>query len=324
MDALDLGFRVSKATSVASVHLFVPFAVDAGSISDLGGLLADAEIAIAIFNEDAKVTGSPQNQPSFSIRLGSAELSCWKLQPATDLRFEGLQSSNSKVGTVITFEPRVFAVDSDLTERYVRFRIILSSEADAAFFTRYDPPDRRLLSGFDEIEVVDFRFNEARNLPRNVIEKMTGGLQIREINYFVIRNITDDLIISHSDLKKCRTLESSVWTRYVQGDQTTPLRNAIIYYWQKLNGPTDSIKDYNALARFRRRKTDLRAIGWFVLSTLVIGIIAGLVSGAVVTYFAPKLTTSLSGIDWPTAQSKPLGTALQVPPIPTEEKSTSG
>jgi hypothetical protein len=326
INALDLGFRLSKATSVDSVHLFVPFSVESDSITDLGVMLADADMAIAVFNEDAQVKGTPHNQSSFSIQLGSVELSCWRLQPASELKFEKVTNSNPYQGTVITFDSKVFAVDSDQIERYVRLRINLSSEAEAAFFTRYDPPDRRFLSGFDEIEVVDFRFNEARNLPRHVIERMGGGLRILEINYFVIRDITDDLTLSHSEMKKCRTLESPVWTRYVQGTQTTttPLRNAIIFYWQKLGSTSGPINDYNALARFRRRKTDLPAIIWFVISTLVIGIVAGLISGAVVTYFTLTPAASPPGTARPAAQSEPDRPTPPTQAIPTKKPSTSG
>jgi hypothetical protein len=326
MNALDLGLQVSKATSVALMHLFVPFSVNSDSITDLGVMLADADMAIAIFNEEAQVRGTAQNQSSFSIQLGEEELSCWKLQPKYELKFEDVTNSNSTPGTIITFDPKVFAVVSDQTTRYVRLRINLSSEAEAAFFTRYDPADRWFLSGFDEIEVVDFRFNEARNLPRSVIERMTRGLRILEINYFIIRDITHDLTLSHSELKKCRTLESLVWSKYVQcGLETTiPLRNAIIFYWQKVKGNTSSIKDYNALARFRRRKTGLRAINWFVFSTLLLGIVAGLISGGFVAYIIPTPAASPSATDRPAAQSESNRPKLLVRPIPTEKPSTSG
>jgi hypothetical protein len=277
--ALDLGFWVTKALCVDKVYLYVPFVVTADAIVDLGRLLMDTEIATAIFSDNVQVHPSAPNTSKFSMEVGTQNLSCWKLDVGADFSLRVIATD----GVILEFDQQVFDVASDMDVRYVRFRINLTGAGREAFFTRYDPADRSLLSGYEEIEVVDFRFNEIRNLPRSVIDEMTkaiaGRFSVQQINYFVIRDMTEELNLSHSALQKCRTLEPSVWTRYVtmDGQNSASLRNAIIFYWKK-DHTSSKISDFNALARFRKRKTDWRTIFISVVSLLVIGVIAGLLT----------------------------------------------
>ncbi len=323
VNALDIGLLLSNTTSVECLCLFLPFPVAKSDIIDLGTLLADSELAIAVFNDTAIVSSTASNIPSFSIRLGGGELSCWKLDPRSDLGLESTDATlgpSSTQGTIVTFDSKIFQVKPDDIKRYVRLRINLSKKGQEAFFTRYDPGDRRFLSGYDEIEVVDFRFNETRNLPRAVIDKMTHGVKIREVNYFIIRDMTEDLTLSHSELTKCRTLESYVWTKYLQTDErkVPALRNAIIFGWKK-ESEKKPIRDYNALARFRKRRTGLRDIFVFIAGLLIIGIVAGIISTSMTEALSKTYSTNRSRSE----QAEPTSPAtIGKPSTPSPKPST--
>lgn len=291
VNALDLGFRVTNSIGIENVFLYVPFTLCADEIVDLTYLLMNAEIARAIFSDDVHPGSSAPNISTFPITIGTERICCYKIDVATDLAIEkvgGPPDGTVIRGTVIRFKQGMFDTSPDDAACYVRFRIYLNSAGQGAFFNHHDPTDRGLLSGYEEIEVVDFRFNESRNLPRAVINQMNGpgsyrfGLGL--IHYFVIRDMTEELNLSHGDLRKCRTLESDVWTKYVDltSAGTSFLRNAIIFNWRK-DGGRSSSADFNALARFRKRRTDWRTIIISVGSLLVIGIIAGLLTQPVAT-----------------------------------------
>jgi len=108
-------------------------------------------------------------------------------------------------------------------------------------------------------------------------------------NYFVIRDMTDSLTLSHGGLQKCRTLESRDWTRYVLQDTGARpvLRHALIFYWKKDNtsGP---IRDFNALASFRKRKTGLLTIFKSVMWATLIGVVAGLITWVLTPLITPS------------------------------------
>ena len=280
--ALDLGIMVLKAGLDHTVSLYLPFTVNAAAVIDLAKLLQTPEIAVAIFNENVRLSPTAGNVSEFIINIPDP-LTCWKIA-SNEINFSPVNSERGgihSVGTILTFDSKVFASSSSDQARYVRLRIKLDANGLEAFFTKYDPVDRGLLSGFDEIEVVDFRFNEKRNLPKDVVRQMDHLPNVTQINYFVIRGITEDLILFHQDPKKSRTLESSVWTKYVyvDADITSQLRNAIIYYW-KSEYKSGGFKDFNALSKFRNRKTGLRSIVAYVAWALAIGAVGGWISTA--------------------------------------------
>ena len=197
VNALDLGLRIPKAAGVKNVFLYLPFTLGAGAVTDLGKLLKETEIATAIFNETTDVAASSSDVSKFLIKTSSMQLSCWILDINADIKFTDVKAAGGDdyrpSGTILEFGSQVFDLGADEGERYIRFRINLTKSGLTAFFTRYDPPDRGLLSGYEEIEVVDFRLNEARNLPRAVLNNMCAGFVLKQINYLALMALIVDM-----------------------------------------------------------------------------------------------------------------------------------
>lgn len=299
VDALDLGIVVNNDVTLETISLFLPFKIEVSDVVDLGSFLHDPDVAIAIFNEAVTVARGSSKEPDFLIEMKAGPLRCRKLDVAADLRIVPIQDAKfpAGAGSTMVFSERAFGAPKPGERRYVRFRVNLSKAGQAAFFTKYDPTDRRLLSGYDETEVVDFRFNERRNLPGAVVQELASGtdFHLREINYFVIRHITDDLTLSHGELKKCRTLESGVWTSYLAPNAPagTTLRNALIFYWRK-KAEGDTIDDWNALARFKRRRTDWKTVAVSLAIVVAVSAFASYLAGLAPSpnwFVAPRACT---------------------------------
>ncbi len=293
VNALDIGMRIKNAKSIESLHLYLPFSVTAADVSDLAHLLEKIQIAIAIFNEDLNVITSAPDTSQFAIESSLLKLACWKLNVKTDIIFYP-ELHDATSGTTMVFTNVIFSGCSSDSERYVRLRINLSSAGQAAFFTRYDPIDRGLLSGFDETEVVDFRFNERRNLSREVVAKMNDDLEVSKINYFVIRDMTEDLTLADKAPRKCRTLEPDVWSIYIANGSTQSIRirHAIIFYW-RMEYENSKFKDFNALSRFRKRRTNIRTIVKSVAWLILFGVFSGWIASCIPTMHFGAAATQL-------------------------------
>jgi hypothetical protein len=118
---------------------------------------------------------------------------------------------------------------------------------------------------------VEFRFNERRSLPQEIIDEMSARdhselFKLVAFHYFLIRESDSQFVMSHADFHKVRLLENSLWSEYLNGTEAGELRNdSFIYHWRRSADPTKDpnteLGDYHALAKFRRMIT-----GWWTIS----------------------------------------------------------
>lgn len=81
---------------------------------------------------------------------------------------------------------------------YFRFRFILDKDDVDKISRQYKATDSVITSYFEKSEVVDFRVNEARNLPKTIREKIATCDKLKKIHFFLIRNESSEFKMGHS------------------------------------------------------------------------------------------------------------------------------
>jgi hypothetical protein len=207
---LDIGLRLRDASSIADFRLYLPFHVTQNDIRDLGKVLHNRVTLMAVFNE-AYIAGEFDVLGTFSIHDTSnvEVLCCHSLNPGVDFTVATRNDLHS--GTIVHFTDGLCTRFRSDADQYIRFRIILDKETDKAFSQLHRQFDAVFLSAIPRDEVVEFRFNERRSLPQEIIDEMSARdhnelFKFTALHYFLIRESDSQFVMSHTDFHKVRLL----------------------------------------------------------------------------------------------------------------------
>lgn len=263
---LDIGIRINEGSNVGNICLFIPHDlannIKADVIEDLGRKMTTVEIVTAIFNENYGVT-SLANQPNISVLSTSGSLLFYihKLDINNDITL----TSNYQ-GTIVKFAH----VNYTGFDTYYRLRIKGALADDISY--NYSPKNSFLENVSSNVELIDFRVNDYRNLELSLVTEMKRNkhFSIRLIHFFVMRRIEDALITSNNDTVKIRRLEKGTWNAYVDSGNIN-YNESIAYHLKskaKVNnlGVIEYIADFSGLLKFSFEKYRIRVyIIWFIV-----------------------------------------------------------
>lgn len=273
---LDLGIEVHEPRDLVALHLYVPFPLGESPIEDLGHLLRQREIASAVFNEVLEVQDNPLDASSFFIRKGASHF--LTVHPIRFGDNDLVESSDHGDGAILCFKPDFCARLQNPGRHYMRLRFKLSRKAAAIFSSNVSSEDGFLLSSISTSEITEIRINEARSIPEAVQKRAVEGRwlspQIAAIHYFLVRDISFDLVASHASFRKIRRMEPE-WDAYLGKDfPNGSARNMLIYHWKKAaDDRAGDVGDFVTLAKFRRATSNV----W--LYVLLVILFGGLGSG---------------------------------------------
>ncbi|EOX1290286.1 hypothetical protein RDG66_11370 [Vibrio cholerae] len=299
---LDIGVKLTNESSdenifskIQNIVFYLPFEKKYIEYdSELGNVVcSDHELLSAIFNsyvtETSSVTGSgihyislpDDKKMNFYTQIDQENgdgVQGVKINELNDKKEKGVQ---------ITFPMVLFNnKNSSDIPMYFRFRIkILDNKAVNKISNVTKPTSPTILGDFSRIEVIDFRINEARNLPYKIRKKVIDFQSINVIHFFLIREATSEFKVSHSDYIRCRLLETELWDKYLGLKDTKSKK--LIYHWKqktsgykskKNNNPSSEefINHFSAFAKFSSNTIPKRAAGFVLLLSILIGIISGL------------------------------------------------
>ncbi|MEQ4924615.1 hypothetical protein [Proteus hauseri] len=159
---------------------------------------------------------------------------------------------------------------------YLRFRYILEKENIDNISREYKSKDSLITYYFEKSEVVDFRVNESRNLPKTIREKVAICRSINKVHFFLIRNESSEFKIGHTTYDRCRILEDNLWNEYLCDKNTKVKTKMLIYHWKT---KLDKNRDYfSAFARFITRKVGFKEITFIILSIIGLGTVSSLLA----------------------------------------------
>lgn len=322
---LDIGVKLTpikgKLTTelsdrLRSVNIYLPFEKKHIEYdSELGYMVCkDQEVLSAIFNSYIKEYSHVNDSGIHNITLPDGkELSFFtQIEPKNGDGLEGVRVTElvdkKENGTLLSFPSALFKVlnGNAKPSTYFRFRVkILNEQAIRRISTITKPKYSVLLGDLNKTEIVDFRLNEARNLPFKIRSKVNSNKPLNVIHFFLIREAISDFKASHSNYKRCRVLETDIWDKYLGLDDTKS--QYLIYHWsEKTEGvsinketPNSFIDHFSAFAKFTSNRVSWR----LVLVVLSFTFIIGLVSGVSANLLWHKLT-SREVIEWNFARTE--------------------
>lgn len=300
---LDIGVKFTSVVKFDSIKFYLPFNKDTLKYDgELGKkICSQPEILSTVFNELYYNIGSEDNRGFYDITFGKDD-NAKPLRFFTGIQHKqnqggcgvGISSDSSNGGTIIEFPMVLFCLDND-RESYFRFRIELN-ESDIKSLSRvYDPKWSLITNYFETCEIIDFRINEARNLPDDVKKELVEPSYIKKVHFFLIRDAKSEYRMSHDAYHRCRILENDIWDKYLGTDiDDTVDSQMLIYHWKE-KSDIESIEHFSAFAKFTRRTLKALDVIWIALIIIMLSVIAGWITNKIWTPLQENVQLSNSG-----------------------------
>lgn len=190
-------------------------------------------------------------------------------------------------------------------EHYIRFRIPLDETAYGSMIHTIKGNDWFLKPFKEQLDVVDFRINEIRVLPKEIKTSVAATCSTpQKYHLFIIRDESDEYQLSHSgsSYKKCRILEAETWRKYfgqedasvsesksmwayrfrnyisnkckIHKDPLPFTQPTMIYHWSKeiSKDSQNKITDFIAVAKFKSIKHKWYTVINYIIVIMLISI----------------------------------------------------
>lgn len=284
---LDIGvkLKLNDKDNLESINFFFPFNISLDDyMANLGEIICSKDYLLElIFNENLKNTIEGQNYKDVSFEGDDSTLRFYKELDITNNDDTIRLIANGNNTTSLIFSKKLIKTKEDelpvKIDHYFRFRLRLSPENVLKLSQNYTPQDRHILSRVEKMEIIDFRINELRDLPGSVCNVINKDFILKQIHFFLIRDINDELKLAHTDYKRCRLLENKAWKDYlVFSEKELQLPpQMLIYHFSECKKKDDlHIERFNAFAKFSRLKISKKGIFIFALSVIILGSLGSL------------------------------------------------
>lgn len=285
-DFFDIGVMVHACGEISSLKIYLPVILDPKCIKDLGRLFSSADTASGIFNESLTSTTGPKSN-YITLQSGNKPFARVYIFEESEL----VILSNGNGTTVEIPESAINNCSSkipDGTPLYFRLRFLIPKENGGPFSRVIRPTDSWLLSSFDYTEFLDFRLNEARNLPVTINQKLNQAkpIPICRIDYLVVVGEAAD-VYGGVEANKKRLLENELWQEYTKSASSSPLSDGmIIHHWKKIsNEKGKDIGDFSAFIKLKIRRSGRSLVWRYLLVVALIGCLGSILASVVWTRF---------------------------------------
>jgi len=290
-DFVEVGLMVTDIAQIDRICIYVPAAIDRSAIKDCAPYLAKGEFAQGIFNEVLATTAPVPGGARCVVLLDhNSSIFCRVHQFATNgnvIDSGELDVTEQNDGTVLSIT-RV-AVDAAClnctppARSYFRLRFHLARERDQNPFVKIIPtPDRLLQSGFDEIEYLDFRVNEARTLPTPIESRMKsdgalgGAVRLNLVAFLTAVPVHSELTVSNTPSHKMRLLEHGLWNSYAAGIPN----GMVVYHWKRENEQNRPLTDFSAFVKLETRRSSRWILAKYLAIAFGIGLLGNFTASA--------------------------------------------
>lgn len=275
---LDVGLLLTHVEKIDRIYLYLPTHIDSGDVFDLSRALKDVETLNAVFNEVSTLVRDKDRY--FVVTAKPDKLrAIYKIDVSRDISIDPVNVPGKANGTIIALNNclcrDIVSADEQNKEHYVRLRIFLEGSAQNLFSTEDRAASVGLALTQDILETTEFRLNERRSFPPDVLQRTADGqFFLESVHYFLIRSRDYQLSSQHQNFRKVRRLEDEIWSSYLSVGKPklrTNNRSAegmTIYQWRELAGNGKSIDDFIAYASFRTGKP---RIWTYFIAILAIG-----------------------------------------------------
>lgn len=254
---LDIGIKLKSTDNISELKLYFPFKIKYTDFEDIvSKFINKPDLVSAIFNENYKVI-SDSTSKSFKITNALDEQI-----------FNIYKTSKEDINIEEKFSGTIFSISVPKNNEplYLRFRV--KGPFINSLISTSSPTNAIFESAFSEIEMIDFRVNEIRDLDQSLLEEINKNkfFKISKQHFFFICSNDEEVIGSHQPYISCRNLENYRWNDYVD---IPKIKNEIFlaYHWKDKD-----IESSNILIKSKYEKNNWKTIIKYASLALVIGL----------------------------------------------------
>ena len=290
---LDVGLLLTDVEKIDRIYLYLPTHIDAKDVFDLSGALKDIETLNAVFNEVSTLVRDKDRY--FVVTAKPDKLrAIYKINVSQDISIDPINVPGKSAGTIVALNnclcSDIVKAGKSHKEHYIRLRVFLEGPAQNLFSTEDRAASVGLALTQDILETTEFRLNERRSFPPDVLQRTADGqFFLESVHYFLIRSRDFQLSSQHQNFRKVRRLEDEIWSSYLSVGKPAlrmrnrPVEGMTIYQWRELAGGEKSIDDFIAYASFRTGKP---RIWTYFIAILAIGGIGSAILNVVLSGLA--------------------------------------
>lgn len=253
---LDIGIKLKNTTNIDELKLYFPTKIRRDDFEDIvDKFIGKPDLVSAIFNENYKVI-SDATSKSFQINDSTNKL-IFNIYKTTK---EDIKREEKYSGTI-------FSILVPKQDETIYFRFRIKGTFINSLISTSSPTNAILESAFSEVEMIDFRVNEIRDLDQSLLEEIQKNkkLKIGKQHFFFICSNEEEVIGSHQPHISCRNLENYRWNDYV-GLADIKDQIFLAYHWKD-----KEIENSNILIKTKYEKNNWRTITKYILLAFLIG-----------------------------------------------------
>lgn len=220
---LDIGVKLSNTKNIESLKIYFPVKIKESDFEDIvDKFINKVDLVSAIFNENYKVISTATSK-SFEIK-----------DTKNEFIFNIYKTSISDLIFVDKYEGTLISISIPKEEKTNYFRFRIKGDFINSLTTISKPTNSIFQSAFSEIEIIDFRVNEIRDLNHDLLEQIKEErlLTIQKQHFFFICSKDEELIGNHQPFLSCRNLENYKWDDYV-GNKKINNQTYLAYHWKE-------------------------------------------------------------------------------------------
>lgn len=294
-DFIEIGVLLDNPDQIKEICIFLPFAVSRSEVEDCGPRFRDESIAEGIFNEQISVEiPAVLNGAFVELKIGG-NIFCrvHEFEKSSDLISDNhLKVQKEGHGTLLKVSTSAVNAPANSIpvggKSYFRLRVQLPQPSESPFIQQVKPSDWALQSGFEGIELINFRLNEMRTLPSVVQNQLRDNgivknARIRLIAFLTAVPAISDMASSSTPSHKSRTLEREIWDKYVKNGLPD---DVAVYHWKKsrsLENGEEPISDFSAFVKLKQRRAGLGTVAIYLTIAFAFGVLGNLTASWIET-----------------------------------------
>lgn len=253
---LDIGIKLKNTTNIDELKLYFPTKIRRDDFEDIvDKFIGKPDLVSAIFNENYKV-------------ISDATSKLFQINDSTNkLIFNIYKTTKEDIKREEKYSGTIFSILVPKQDETIYFRFRIKGTFINSLISTSSPTNAILESAFSEVEMIDFRVNEIRDLDQSLLEEIQKNkkLKIGKQHFFFICSNEEEVIGSHQPHISCRNLENYRWNDYV-GLADIKDQIFLAYHWKD-----KEIENSNILIKTKYEKNNWRTITKYILLALLIG-----------------------------------------------------
>lgn len=252
---IDIGLRIYKKDNFNTIGVYIPYHISQNDVFDLSDVLKNETVMRGIFNQKCSITIS-SIESYYDVQLTDHSMRVISIGSCIN------NVTNIENGTVISF---VISQWSEDNIAYIRFRLPYKSLSDhlsakkPIYIEALESPIMK------ESYPYNFKLNESRTLPREVLKSIDSSMSIKTINFFLC--MPDKCSISPENAHKIRIIENEVFKSYIPCKQFE--KNSIAYQWCY-----SKIKRYTISTFFEQKYINWVSVIFYSSAVIMLNIIS--------------------------------------------------